>query len=131
MNEAVEFLKGCGTFYVATCEGDQPRVRPFGALDVFEDKLYIVTNNRKKVYAQLLADPKLELCAMNSDGRWIRVAAQTVVDHRPEAREHMLESNPGLKRMYAADDGLMEVAYLKDVVATIESFGGTPQVIRF
>ena len=131
MNEAVEFLKGCGTFYVATCEGDQPRVRPFGALDVFEDKLYIVTNNRKKVYAQLLADPKLELCAMNADGRWIRVAAQAVVDSRPEAREHMLESNPGLKRMYAADDGLMEVAYLKNVVATIESFGGTPQVIRF
>ncbi len=131
MNEAVEFLKGCGTFYVATCEGDQPRVRPFGALDVFEDKLYIVTNNRKKVYAQLLADPKLELCAMNADGRWIRVAAQAVVDSRPEAREHMLESNPALKRMYAADDGLMEVAYLKDVVATIETFGGTPQVIRF
>jgi uncharacterized pyridoxamine 5'-phosphate oxidase family protein len=130
MNEAVDFLRGCGTFYVATCEGDQPRVRPFGALDMFEGRLYIVTNNRKKVFAQFTANPKLEICAMNSDGKWIRIAAQAVVDSRPEARAHMLQTNPGLQRLYAVDDGIMEVAYLKDGIATIETFAEPPKVIR-
>jgi uncharacterized pyridoxamine 5'-phosphate oxidase family protein len=131
MNEVAEFLKDCGVFYVATCQGDQPRVRPFGALDIFEDKLYIVTNNQKKVFSQLQSDPKVEICGMNARKQWIRVAATVVVDGREQARRHMLETNPGLTRMYAADDGLMEVAYLKDAVATIDSFAETSKVIRF
>jgi uncharacterized pyridoxamine 5'-phosphate oxidase family protein len=131
MNEVADFLRDCGTFYVATCEDGQPRVRPFGALDVFEGKLYIVTNNRKKVFAQLTADPRLEICAMNSERKWLRIAAKAVVDSRTEARAHMLQTNPGLQRMYAADDGMMEVAYLTDGVATIEAFTEPPKVIRW
>lgn len=131
MKEVAEFLKDCGVFYVATCEGDQPRVRPFGALDIFEDKLYIVTNNQKKVFAQLKADPKVEICAMNDKKQWIRVAATIVVDDRVQARSHMLETNPGLTRLYAADDGRMEVAYLKDAVATIDSYTEPSKVITF
>ncbi len=126
MNEAVNFLKACGTFYVATCEDGQPRVRPFGALDVYEDKLYIVTSREKRVFKQLQKDSKLEICAMNPDRRWIRIAADAVLDDRLEAREHMLETNEGLKSLYSADDGKMVVLYLQNAVAEITSFG--PQV---
>lgn len=130
MHEVAEFLRACGTFYIATVEGNQPRVRPFGALDEFEGKLYLVTNNAKPVFAQLTSNPLTEICAMNPDGRWIRIAGKSVVDPRREAREHMLKSNPGLGRMYAADDGLMEVFYLKNAVAVISSFTAAPQTIK-
>lgn len=123
MNEAVDFLKACGTFYVATCEDGQPRVRPFGALDVYEDKLYIVTSREKRVFKQLQKDSKLEICAMNPDRRWVRIAADAVLDDRLEAREHMLETNEGLKSLYSADDGKMVVLYLQNAVAEITSFG--------
>ena len=130
MQEVYEFLKRCGTFYLATIDGDQPRVRPFGALDVFEDKLYIQTGKVKKVSAQMKANPKIEICAM-TDKSWIRIEALAVEDDRVEAKQHMLDANPTLKSMYAADDGNTEVFYLKDATATISSFGAEPKVIKF
>ena len=130
MTEVLKFLKE-NTFYVATVEGDQPRVRPFGAVCEFERKLYIVTNNQKKVFAQLKANPKTEICAMDKDGNWLRVEATTVLDERKEARDAMLAANPSLSRMYSADDGLMEVLYLKDVTATFSSFTSEPRTVRF
>jgi len=130
MREVFEFLKRCGTFYLATMDGDQPRVRPFGALDVFEDKLYIQTGKVKKVSAQMKANPKIEICAM-IDESWIRIEALAIEDDRIEAKQHMLDANPMLKSMYAADDGNTEVLYLKDAIATIYSFGAEPKVIKF
>ncbi|MDR1641233.1 MAG: pyridoxamine 5'-phosphate oxidase family protein [Clostridiales bacterium] len=130
MKEAYEFLKEAKTFYLATVEGDQPRVRPFGALDVFEDKLYIQMGKVKKVSKQLHANPKVEIAAFNGEA-WIRIEAVLVEDERIEAKEHMLESNPGLKNMYSATDGNTEVWYLKDATATISSFGGAPKAIKF
>ena len=98
MNEVYEFLKSCGTFYLATTEGDQPRVRPFGAVAVFEDKLYIQTGKVKKVADQMKANPKIEISGM-AGGKWIRLTAKAVLDERIEAQQHMLDENPGLKRM--------------------------------
>jgi uncharacterized pyridoxamine 5'-phosphate oxidase family protein len=131
MNEVYEYLKNCGTFYLATMDGAQPRVRPFGAVDVFEDKLYIQTGNVKKVFMQMKKNPKVEICAMGKDGSWIRIEASVIQDDRFEARQHMLDANPVLKSMYAADDGNTEVLYLTNVTATIASFTAEPKLIKF
>ncbi len=131
MHRAAEFLRKCGTFYLATCEGDQPRVRPFGAVDEFEGRLYLVTGNQKPVFKQMQACPRVEICAMDSEMKWIRISARAVADPRKEAREHMLESNPGLKRMYSAEDGIMEVLYLKDASVTLSSFTAAPEQWSF
>ena len=121
MKEAFAFLKAAKVFYIATVEGDQPRVRPFGAICEFEGRFYITTANTKKVYAQIKQNPKVEICAM-AGGKWIRLAAELVEDDRREARAAMLEANPSLRNLYAADDGVMVVLYLKNATADICSF---------
>lgn len=131
MHKTAEFLRNCGTFYIATDEGGQPRVRPFGALDEFEGKLYLITSNKKPVFAQLEKNPKIEICGMDKEMRWIRVAAEAVIDPRKEAKEHMLASNPGLARMYSVDDGIMAVFYLKDAAVTLSSFTAPPEAWNF
>lgn len=131
MHRTAEFLRNCHTFYVATVEGNQPRVRPFGAIDEFEGRLYLVTSNQKPVFAQLTQNPRLEICAMNDGGQWIRIEALAVKDDRAEAREHMLEANPGLKKMYGVDDGIMEVLYLDSAVVHICSFTAPTEILRF
>ena len=130
MQEVLDFLKNCGVFYLATVEGDQPRVRPFGALAVFEDKLYTQTGRVKEVSKQLAANPKAEICAFK-DGKWIRIETTLVDDPRLEAQEAMLEQNPGLKNMYKAGDGNTQVLCFTNSTATISSFTEAPQVIKF
>lgn len=130
MQEVYEFLKRCKTYYLATVDGDQPRVRPFGTVDVFENKLYIQTGKVKNVAKQLQVNPKIEICGM-ADDKWIRVEAIAVEDDRVEARRHMLDAYPTLKARYSAEDGNTEVLYLKDATATIYSFADAPKVIRF
>ena len=130
MNEVLEYLKSCGTFYLATCEGDQPHVRPFGAVCAFEDKLYIVTNNQKKVYEQMKENGKVEICGMTK-GTWIRVEGQVKEDLRREARVAMMEDNKAsLSSMYTVDDNLMTVFYFEKATATIYSFTAEPKVIE-
>lgn len=131
MNEVLKYLKDCGTFYIATTEGDQPRVRPFGAVCEFEGKLYIGTNNQKKVYKQMLENGKVELCGMHN-GSWIRGSGTAVHDDRREARVAMMDANhASLSRMYTVDDNLMEVLYLENGTATIYSFTEEPRTITF
>lgn len=130
MQEVFEFLKKCGTFYLATVEGDQPRVRPFGALNVFEDKLYTQTGKVKAVSKQIAANNKVEICAC-AGGEWVRIECKLVRDERREAKVAMLEANPGLKNMYSADDDNTEVLYFADATATFYSFGGEPKVVKF
>lgn len=125
MKEILEFLRECGTFYLATTEGNQPRVRPFGAVCEFEGKLYIVTNNKKDVYDQMLKNPKIEICGM-SKGKWMRVAGEVELDERREARVAMIEANKSLENMYNVDDNLMEVLSFKNAKATLYSFTGEP-----
>ena len=130
MNEVYEFLKKAGTYYLATVEGNQPRVRPFGTVDLFEGKLYIQTGKSKKVSKQLAANPKAELCAF-MNGKWLRVAGTLVRDDRFEAKAHMLDSYPELKAMYSADDDNTEVLYFKDAAATFSSFTEAPRTVTF
>ncbi len=130
MEEVLDFLKKCSTYYLATVEGDQPRVRPFGTINEFEGKLYIQTGKVKDVSKQIHKNPKIEICAFE-EGKWIRVAATAVEDDRVSARQSMLDAYPSLQKMYKADDGNTEVFYLKDATATISSFTSEPKVIHF
>ena len=130
MQEVYEFIKKSETYYLATVDGDQPRVRPFGTIDLFEGKLYIQTGKRKEIYRQLLANPKAELCGM-ADGKWIRVSGRLVPDDRREAKKHMLDAYPSLRAMYSEDDDNTIVLYFADGEATISSFTEAPKTIRF
>ena len=129
MERVVKFLKDCGTYYLATVEGDQPRVRPFGTVNVFEGKIYIQTGKVKEVSKQLHINPKAEICAYKGT-EWVRIAGELIEDDRREARVAMLEAYPSLQGMYNADDGNTEVFYLKDATATFSSFGGAPEVVK-
>jgi uncharacterized pyridoxamine 5'-phosphate oxidase family protein len=130
MERVAKFLKDAGTYYLATVDGDQPRVRPFGTAHIFEGKLYIQTGKVKDVSKQLHANPKAEICAF-MNGEWLRVAAELVEDDRLEARQSMLDAYPSLQNMYKADDGNTEVFYLKNATATFSSFTHAPEVETF
>jgi uncharacterized pyridoxamine 5'-phosphate oxidase family protein len=130
MQEVLDFLKKAGTYYLATADGDQPRVRPFGTAHIFDGKLYIQTGKSKPCAQQMAKNPKVEICAM-SEGSWIRIAAKTITDDRLEAKQSMLDAYPMLKERYSAEDDNTNVLYLQDATATIESFGGEPKVIKF
>ena len=130
MKRVLDFLKNAEVYYLATVEGDQPRVRPFGTVNAFEGKLYIQTGKVKPTSKQLAANPKAEICAFK-DGTWIRVACELVEDDRFEAKKSMLDAYPNLRGMYSENDGNTQVFYMKNAVATISSFGGAPTVIAF
>lgn len=130
MNEVMEYLKACGTFYLATSENGQPHVRPFGAVCAFEGKLYFVTNNQKKVYRQLKENGRVEICGMHK-GTWIRVEGTVKEDLRREARVAMMDDNTApLSSMYTVDDNLMTIFYFESGKATIYSFTEEPKVIE-
>ena len=130
MKRVYEFLKEAGTYYLATVEGDQPRVRPFGTANIFEDKLYIQTGKVKPVSKQLGVNPKAEICAFK-DGVWLRVACELIEDDRVEAKAAMLDAYPSLRGMYNENDDNTQVLYMKDAVATFSGFGKEPETYSF
>ena len=130
MERVYDFLKQCGTYYLATSENGQPHVRPFGTADIFEGKLYFQTGLIKKVAKQLEENPNFEICAMKG-GEWIRVTGEAVLDERIEAQQHMLDETPGLQRMYKAGDGNTAVYWIKNGVAVISSYTADPVTIEF
>lgn len=130
MDEVFDFLKKCRVFYLATVDGNKPRVRPFGAINVFEGKLYIQTGKIKNVSKQMQLNPNIEICGF-ADGKWIRLEGKVVRDDRIEAKESMLDANPELKGMYSANDDNTEVLYLENAKATFCSFTELPKVVEF
>lgn len=130
MQEVYEFLKKCGTYYLATVDGDQPRVRPFGTVAIFEGKLYIQTAKSKDVSKQLQANPKAEICGFG-EGKWVRVAGKLIRDDRIEAKKYMLDQYPSLQQMYSAEDENTEVLYFENATATFASFTDAPKTITF
>ena len=132
MERVEKFLKEAGTYYLATVDGDQPRVRPFGTAHIIEGKLYIQTAKAKDVSKQIQKNPLVELCCFDgSTGSWLRLAGELVRDDRREPKVDMLEHYPELKAMYSADDDNTEVFYFKNATATISSFSVAPQVVKF
>ena len=130
MEKVCQFLKEAGVYYLATVEGDQPRVRPFGTAHLFEGKLYLQTGKVKSVAKQIANNPKVEICAFK-DGTWLRIAAELVEDDRVEARKSMLDAYPDLRAMYDENDGNTEVLYLKNATATFSSFTAPTETITF
>lgn len=130
MKRVCEFLKSAEIYYLATVEDDQPRVRPFGTAHIFEDKLYLQTGKVKPVSRQLAANPKAEICAFK-DGTWLRVSCELVEDDRVEARKSMLDAYANLRAMYDENDGNTQVLYLKNAVATFNSFTAMPERYEF
>ncbi|MBQ9676231.1 MAG: pyridoxamine 5'-phosphate oxidase family protein [Bacteroidaceae bacterium] len=132
MNEALAYLKECGAFFLATNEGDQPRVRPFGAVEIIDGRLYIMTGKVKDVFKQMDANAKIEICGMKASGaEWMRLSGKAVNDDTLSVKEKFLELNPELKSMYKADDGNMAVLYITEAKATFYSFTEVPRVISF
>ena len=130
MKEVQEFLKEAGVYYLATVEDDQPRVRPFGTAEIFEDKLYIQTGKKKDVYKQIEKNNKVEICAFK-DGKWIRISGTLVADDRVEAKKDMLDKNPSLRIMYNENDDNTIVLYFDKAKAVISSFTDAPKEIDF
>lgn len=130
MKKVYDFLKNAEVYYLATVEGDQPRVRPFGTIHIFEDKLYIQTGKVKPVSKQLRENPKAEICAFK-DGVWLRVAGELAEDDRVEAKKSMLDAYSNLRAMYDENDGNTQVLYFKNATATFSSFTGAPETVEF
>lgn len=130
LERVTEFLKKANVYYLATVDGDQPRVRPFGTAHIFEGRLYIQTGKVKDVSRQLLENPKAEICVFMK-GEWIRISGELIEDDRATARQSMLDAYPSLQKMYAADDGNTQVFYFRNGVATISSFTHEPEIIHF
>ena len=130
MEEVFKFLKKCGVFYLATEEGNKPRVRPFGAVNIYENKLYIQTGKSKNVSRQMQINPNVEISCF-IEGKWIRLEGKVVRDDRYEAKADMLDNNPQLKSMYSADDDNTEVLYFKNAKATFCSFTEEPRIVEF
>ena len=130
MERVCKFLKDAGTYYLATVEGDQPRVRPFGTAHIFEGRLYIQTGKMKPVSKQLMSNPKAEICAFHH-GTWVRIAGELVGDDRVEARKSMLDAYPSLRKMYDENDGNTQVFYFKNATATFYSFTAAPETVEF
>ena len=130
MKKVCDFIKSAQVYYLATVEGDQPRVRPFGTIHIFENKLYIQTGKVKNVSKQLAANPKAELCAFK-DSAWLRVACELVEDERLEAKKSMLDAYPNLRGMYDENDGNTQVLYLKNASVTFSSFTAEPEIYSF
>ena len=130
IKEVCDFLKKIKTFYLATVDGDQPRVRPMGVAEIYEDRLYIQTGKVKNVSKQMAANPKIEICGFDGN-TWLRIEAEAVRDERREVKEYVLDQNPGLKRMYSADDDNTEVLYHKNATATFSSFTSEPKTVKF
>ena len=130
MQKVCDFIKKCETYYLATVDGDQPRVRPFGTVNIFDGKLYIQTGKSKDVSKQIQANPKVELCCF-AEGTWLRVAGELVRDDNRDAKKAMLDAYPMLRGMYSEDDDNTEVLYFKNATATFASFTSAPEVINF
>ena len=130
MKEVYDFIKKADIYYLATMDGDQPRVRPFQTIDMFDGKLLIQTGRKKDVAKQILKNPNVELCTF-TEGKWLRLTGKLVEDDRREARKHMLDSYPILRGMYNEDDGNTMVLYFKDATAVFSSFSEPPRTVTF
>lgn len=130
MERVFNFLKEAGTYYLATIEDGQPRVRPFGTVNVFDGKLYIQSGKIKPVSKQIMVNPKVEICAF-MDGKWLRLSGELEEDDRTEARKSMLDAYPELRSMYDENDGNTVVFYFKNATAVFSSFGAPSETVEF
>ena len=132
MEEVQAYLKECGTFFIATVDGDQPRVRAFGVSEIIDGRLYIMTGKVKDVYKQMAKNGKFEICALKKSGsEWMRLSGTLVNDETLAVKEEFLNRNEGLKSMYKADDDNMAVLYITNATARFCSFSEPERKVNF
>ena len=131
MQKVCDFIRECGVYYIATMDGDQPRVRPFGTICIFDGKLYIQTGKKKEFFKQVTENPKTELCCFNRDNKWLRLSGELVNDDRIEAKKAMLDDYPNLRNMYDENDDNTEVLYFENAVAILASFTSAPEKVEW
>ena len=133
MQKTYDFIKqNCySTYFIATADNDQPRVRPFGTINIFEGKLYIQTSHKKDVAGQIAANPKVELCCFDGQATWLRLSGTLVEDERIEAKKAMLDAYPELRGLYDENDGNTAVYYFKDATARFDSFVKEQEIEKF
>lgn len=130
MNEVFEFLRNSGSFFLATVEKDQPRVRPFGVVEIYENKMYFLTGKKKNVSKQIHDNSKVEICAIQGE-KWLRLSGRLVSDDRVETKKYFLDKNPHLRSMYDEKDDNTEVLYIEDATAVFQSFVEDERIIKF
>ncbi|MBP5375588.1 MAG: pyridoxamine 5'-phosphate oxidase family protein [Bacteroidaceae bacterium] len=132
MQEVQAFLKECNAFFIATVDGDQPHVRPFGVSEIIDGRLYIMTGKVKDVYKQMAANGKFEICALKPSGsEWMRLSGTLVTDETLSVKEEFLNRNESLKSMYKADDDNMAVLYITNAQARFCSFAAPERKVNF
>jgi uncharacterized pyridoxamine 5'-phosphate oxidase family protein len=131
MSTAFEFFKANPVFHLATVDGNQARVRPFGFVMVRNNKLYMCTNKTKDVYKQMVKCPNVEISGMGSDGTWLRVCGKVAMDDSREAKAQAFEVAPNLLQIYpkGADDPIYVTFYFTEATATLYSFKDAPKTI--
>ena len=130
MNEVLKFLTDNSTFYIATVDGDLPRVRPFGFVMEYEGKLCFCTNNQKEIYKQLKTNPNFEVCTTSKTGEWLRLKGKAVFNTSRQSKQAALDTMPSLKKMYSVDDSIYEIFYIENGEATFSDMKGTSRTIK-
>ncbi len=130
MNEVLQFLTENPTFYLATVDGNTPKVRPFGFVMNYDGKLCFCTNNQKDVYKQLKTNPKFEVCTASKTGEWMRLLGKAVFITSRETKKAALDTAPSLRKIYSEDDTIYEIFYADEAEATFYSMGGTPRTVK-
>lgn len=131
MDEVLKFLKDNQTFYIATVDGNIPKVRPFGFVMNYEDKLYFGTNNQKDVYRQLKANPYFEVSTTSNTGEWLRLKGEAVFNTNKQSKQAALDAAPALGKMYRVDDSIFEVFYIENAEATFRNMKGESKTVKF
>ena len=123
MSKTIEFLHKAGTFYHASVDGTEARVRPINSVISYNGKVYFETSNKKDMYRQMLRNPSVAISGM-ADGKWIRITGKAVMDESDEAKTAMFETLPALKEVYSYEE--MAPYYLTDMKSVVYSFSDAP-----
>lgn len=124
-----EFLEDAKTFYLATMEGNQPRVRPYGAMLFFEGKNYIMAFGQTNATRQIAANQKAEICAFK--GRTLRIECKLVEDNRPEVGKALVDKMPVLKPVLGENGENGVMYYLKDATANFFKIMKLDETVKF
>ena len=130
MKEVLQFLQENAPFYIATVDGDKPKVRPFGFVMEHEGKLWFCTSNQKDVYKQLQTNPCFELTTATPDRTWIRLKGKAVFKTTPAIKAKALELAPALKKTYSVDDTIFELFYVEESEAAFCSMSGESRTVK-
>ena len=118
MSKVNDFLTEAGVFFLATCDGDQPKLRPLGAHFEFDGKVMFGVGDFKDVYRQLAANPKTEIVAAKPDGHWLRYTGKAVFEDDPGYAEKALDAMPQLRGIYNEETGhKMMMFHLEEATA--------------